>query len=187
MGRKLFSADLINSFVVENFRPYAWSNLWEVTDPEEPIFLENIGKKIGLFYFRFCIRPNDYERKDLRSTNSSVLPAVEITTPYTITIPMLKGNSITKNNIELDKDAKVKWTYVQHLARNVIKTLDQMDTIAESRITSNKQVFGEEKSKETDGWSRVRSYENNDLRNEWTFFKENYYEDLIKTADLTTT
>jgi len=155
--------------------------MWEITDSEVPVYLEDkeeqVIKKIGLFFFRFCVVPNDYERgipfsdNYLPSTNSSVFTAVELTTPYTISIPLMRGDSITKNNLELDRDAKVKWIYTSHVARNVLKTLDILDSITERKVESVKEVFGDDirKVPDGDGWSKLRSYENQDHRSEWSF------------------
>ena len=47
MGRKSFSVDLVNEFVMDNFRPYAWANLWEETEPDE----------LGVFSFLMVVSP----------------------------------------------------------------------------------------------------------------------------------
>ena len=172
MGRKSFAVDLINQFVIDNFIPSAWSNLWEITDPEDPIYLENEQKKKGLFFFRFCIRPNDYHRNEISSSNSALhLPEVKSYSSYTITIPMLKGQTITKRNTILDEDSKLKWVYTSHLARNVISSLELIDSLSSSKINSFREVFGDDKrfNPKSDGWDKVRSYENNELRSAWSF------------------
>ena len=175
MGRKSFAVDLLNQFVIDNFIPYAWSNLWEITDPEETFYLETKQKKIikkqGLFFFRFCVRPNDYHRNDIHSTNAMNLPAVQYSASYTISIPMLVGSSVTKRNTILDEDPKLKWIYTSQLARKVVESLELLETNSGARINTVREVFGDDKkiNSESDGWDKVRSYENNDQRSNWSF------------------
>ena len=82
MGRKSFAVDLINNFVIDNFTPYAWTNLFEVTEPDTR----------GLFNFVMSVRPNDYHRNYIHSTNALDLPQVEYYGSYVITIPLLSSN-----------------------------------------------------------------------------------------------
>jgi len=149
MGRKSFTVELINQFVIDNFTPHAWCKDWEISNPDFR----------GLYYFRMVALPNDYDR---HAFNPS---------PYDIEIPLIKGDAITKNNLDLDTDARVKHTYCNQLSNNVIAGLDKLFSSISIQIHSSKEVFGDDKKivPSGDRWSKLRSYENQDHRSEWSF------------------
>lgn len=149
MAENSFTVDLINQFVIDNFIPYAWCNDWEISDPNE----------FGLYFFRMVFRPNEYDR---HAFNPS---------PYDTEIPLIHGSSITKNKKELESDRRLKYQYCCHLSKNVISELELMGSENPSKINTYKEVFGEDKQILPDGdkWSKLRAYENQDHRSEWSF------------------
>ena len=180
MGRSLCTVDQLNRFVVNALEPFAWSNLWELTEPN----------KLGLFYFIMIVRPNVYERhfvygqqlNDIPSSNSLNpiyredlrYPDADFFSAYGIRIPMILGNSITKNGKELEKDGMCKFQYSKRLAEGVFTALERMEDIAEVQISSAKEVFGLDKSKnpKATGRERVEAFMSGRPKHEWSLLKE---------------
>ena len=87
---------------------------------------------------------------------------------------MWNGNACTKNGIPLNADKSQKFKYHTHLAKSVMTSLEMLGDIAEPKITSPKEVFGEDESVmgQRDGWKKVICY-SSDIdkvnRDQWAF------------------
>tara|TARA_Y100001963_G_scaffold23871_1_gene31800 strand:- start:601 stop:1137 length:537 start_codon:yes stop_codon:yes gene_type:complete len=177
MGRKSYSVDLLNDFVIDNLTPYSWAEHWWRTEAD----------KIGRFRFCMLLEPNDYEHtvsySDLREhishpssntiLNSYVLPEPEYFHTYGISLEMWNGSAITTNGLCLDKDKSKKFKYHTHLAKNVLIALEMLHGIVEPKISSVKEVFGDDiQEGQRDAWKKVISY-STDIdqvkREEWSF------------------
>ncbi len=174
MGRKSRSIDQINSYIIDNLAPYAWSNLWELTDLDSR----------GYFRFIMILRPNEYERhfvyhaKDngmiedhsIPSSNSFDLPDPEYFQSFGICIPMILGSAVTKQGIPLDDDAKSKHTYISRLAKNTYDSIQEMSDVCSPKINSIKEIFGLDRGlfDRATGWERFEAYCAKMPRHVWT-------------------
>ena len=119
MANKSVSIDHINQFIIHNFIPYAWAEMWETT----------MDSKLGDFKFVMCIRPNIIERTEwrsedstsyrIRSTNSFEMPPPEYYSAYCLELPMIRGYVVGKWGKPLDQDSDRKENYVAHMIRNI--------------------------------------------------------------------
>ena len=182
MGRKSYSVDLLNDFVIDNLSPYAWAEHWWRTESD----------KYGRFHFCLLLEPNLYARDYVLDDSyyksgamvsktpsaNSIIGTYELPEPnyfqtYGIYMEMWNGSSITTNGIAIDNDKGKKFKYHTHLAKNVITALDMLVGIAEPKISSAKEVFGEaDVEGQRDAWKKVISY-STDIdkvnREEWSF------------------
>ena len=165
MGRKSFSVDLVNSYVVENFKSFAWCNHYGTTEPQS---------KNGVFFFYVIVHPNDYARPTIPSSNNLMLPEVSVESNYTIFIPMVSGSQQTKNGKPLDKDALLKFRYFRELSENVIRAIDKLDPRTTwSHIDCSSDVFGVNK-----GWERVTAYEIGMQKKYWSILSHKTKEEM---------
>ena len=171
MAMKSWSVETLNSFVMDNFKPYAWCEMWEETIPDRD----------QMFYFRICVRPNTYARTNnyyragmvwehIPASCCLELPEPEFYQSYVFSIPMLKGESI-KNGKRLEHDPQRKFKYWNHLANQSIRSIELLDLDECHGLKSVKEVFGN--NKETTplatGWEKVASYVDGRPRPEWSF------------------
>ena len=175
MGRKSYSVDVLNEFVIDNLTPYAWAHHWWKTEPD----------KSGRFDFCMMLEPNDYHHSisvnqnhiSHPSSNSllscDVLPDPKYFQTYGISISMWNGSACTKNGIPLNADKSQKFKYHTHLAKSVITALDMLVGIAEPKISSVQEVFGEVNLEgQRDAWKKVICYSSDidkSNRDEWSF------------------
>lgn len=170
MGRKCLSVDVLNDFLMDNLRPYAWCNLWEETIPDYA----------GMFYFNMCARPNTYARtnsfyrsgifwEDIPSSNTLELPSAEFHQSYVISIPMLKGDSIKDGKV-IDQHPTRKFKYWNYLANQAIRSIELLD-LDEYPDLVPQEIFGTPKDTSTSatGWEKVDSYIAKAPRPEWSF------------------
>ena len=169
MANTLMSADTINDFVINNFIPYAWANMWETTEWERIRISDSEVRRSGSFSFIMTIRPNIYERKVsydkwtqvIGSTNSYQDLPREYYSSFCIEIPLLCGDYIDPEGRSLNSHTKLKDKYVKHLKNNVWKAVERMWGIAQPVTTKNK-MFGIH-------YSRVKSWMNGEDRKKWAF------------------
>jgi len=170
MGRKCLSVDVLNNFLMDNLKPYAWCNLWEETIPD----------KGGMFYFNMCARPNTYSRtnnfyrsgvfwEDIPASCSLELPSAEFYQSYVISIPMLKGSSLKDGKL-IDYHPTRKFKYWNHLANQAVRSLELLDLDEHPEVIPQ-EVFGTPKgmSSSATGWEKVDAYISHAPRPEWSF------------------
>ena len=68
MANTLMSADTINDFVISNFTPYAYANMWETTDWERI----RVGENDGILFDGFK-EPNIYSFLDSRTDKQKTI------------------------------------------------------------------------------------------------------------------
>ena len=167
MGRKSFSVDLVNEFVMDNFRPYAWANLWEETEPD----------RLGIFNFLMVVSPQLEDSYKLPSSNSLVIMSPEFYGCDVINIPMVRASSRiwytrqrTKNHI-----SQLRCEYRDYLATACMNALDFMEISLRSRLKSKRSVFGTRHSdgskltKHQGRWAKLLAYERGEPRENWSF------------------
>ena len=173
MGRKLSSVDLVNKFVMANFKPYAWCHQHGTTEPYQN----------GVFFFYMTVMANDYDRPTLPASNNLMLPETLVESNYTIFIPMVSGSQLTKNNKPLDRDSLLKFRYYKELAANVIRAIDKLDPRTTwSHIECSTEVFGLNKDKNptASGWERVKAFEIGMPKIHWSFLSHKTQEEYEK-------
>lgn len=167
MGRKSFSVDLVNEFVMDNFRPYAWANLWEETEPDE----------LGVFSFLMVVSPQFEDSYKTSSSNSMVILNPEFYGCDVINIPMVRDGSWiwykrerTKNHI-----SQLKGEYRDYLATACMGALNFMEINRTRLIQSKRDVFGtlhsgnlNQVDHETK-WGKLLAYERGEPRENWSF------------------
>ncbi len=162
----------INNFIIDNFIPHAWAEMWE---------LDGIDTD-DVFRFVMEVRPNCYERiryegsKRLftsrhQDSNGRAggkywqyqLPHHEHDSEYRIRIPMILENSTTKNGKLIDEDKKMKDTYLNHLAKSALEESQKLENPPPFEINKSRDiVFGKYLSK-------VKAYIKNNPREQWAF------------------
>jgi len=173
--KRSYSCDDLNQFVIENFLPYAWSGLWEQTEPE------SWNSVNGYFDFLMTVRPNLSHNKysygnityQTYSSNSLTLEDDSLVKDNVIKIPMIKGNAITKNGIPLDDDHRLKYIYAGWLAKYTVSQIEILDPECCYQIDNPREIFGDNKDKDPDGdpWWRFNSYLNGNDISEWSFLQ----------------
>ena len=174
MARKSYSVELINSYIIDNLTPYAWSNLWETTESD----------KRGLFYFLMIVRPNDYERKHslhqqthlCPSSNSLDFPDTDYFQIFGVKIPMITGDAITKRGKTLDDDARSKYDYRQHLAKLTFEALQEIEPNDSLNITAATEIYGFDRKKVdgATGFERVDAYEAGMPKHIWSLVRRDH-------------
>ena len=159
------SADLINEFVISNFTPYAWSNMWETTE------VVRYGSNKGSYKFLMMIRPNIIERQEfhepsgqimkLRSSNSGYNLPAEYYSGYCIEIPMVCGDAVTKNGKTINQDSIMKHRYIRQMKRYIWFGIGNLHGIAQPMCDEG-SLFGSH-------YSKVKSWLDGDSRSEWGF------------------
>jgi len=178
MAKKSWLVETLNNFVMDNFKPYSWCDMWEETIPD----------KNQMFYFKMVVRPNIYDRtprsefggsffygtgnywKHIPSSCSLELPDPEFYQSFVISIPMLKGDSI-KDGKQLEQDPQRKFKYWNHLAVQSIRSKELLDLEEMQELESPKEIFGNNRETTTNsnGWEKVQSYVSGAPRQEWSF------------------
>jgi hypothetical protein len=174
MVMKSWSVETLNNFVMDNFIPYAWCNMWEETNP---------GKD-GIFYFRAYVNPNTYARTNnfyrsgvfwehIPAACSLEIPDSEFYQSYVIQIPMLLGDSI-KGEKKLEDDPQRKFKYWKHLAKQSIRSLQLLDLDDWQPLKNPQEIFGNNKqtTPSSNGWEKVAAYVLGKPREQWTFISE---------------
>jgi len=176
MGRKSYSVDLLNDFVIDNLIPYAWADHYWRTEAD---------RHNGMFYFCMLLEPNQYEHTltdEFRgishpSSNtiltSYVLPDPSYFRTYGICIAMWNGSAITNSGVPIDCDKSGKFNYKKHLAKSVLTSLEMMGDLVTPKVTCVDEVFGSvNTATQNNGWKKVISY-STDIdkvkRDEWSF------------------
>ena len=173
MANTLMSADCINDFVISNFIPYAWADMWETTEwkrlrveGEPP---NTTVRRSGSYSFIMTIRPNIYERKVsydkwtyvIGSTNSYQDLPREYYSSFCIEIPLLCGDYLDPQGRSLNNNTKLKDKYVKHLKNHVWDAVHSMHGIAQP-VTTKEKMFGVH-------YSKVKSWAKGEDRKEWAF------------------
>ena len=175
MANKSCSIESINKFIIDNFIPYAWADMWE---------LEGIDTN-NVFRFRMEVRPNYYERMkwdEYISLNDRIhphhyrntcaiaggkywqhqLPPVSLDSDYRICIPMVLDR-ITKKGIRFGKDKKLKYHYCSTLSVRALTESQKLDNPPPFELNNSREiVFGKNLSK-------VKSYIKGNPRKDWAF------------------
>ena len=177
MARKSYAIDLVNQYIIDNFRPFAWCHQFGTTEPDQ---------KTGIYFFHMTVVANAYDRPTLPSANNLLLPELVVENNYTIFIPLVSGSTLTKNGKTLDKDPVLKFRYCRELSENVIRAIDKLDPRTTwSHIDSSSEVFGTNKHNKSGagGWEKVMAYEAGLPRKYWSFLsrksKEEYEKQII--------
>ena len=178
MARKSWGVEILNNFVIDNLKAYAWCNLWEVTPPD----------KNHRFDFKMCVRPNTYDRtpksefggsfhygsnqywKHIPSSNSLEFPDAEFFQSYALAISMLGGES-ERGGKCLDNDPQRKFKYWNYLANQCIRAIELIDLEDRDQTTNVKEVFGynKETTPNANGWEKVSAYAVGSPREQWAF------------------
>jgi len=177
MARKSWSIDLVNQYVIDNFKPFAWCHQFGKTEPDQ---------KTGIYFFHMTVVANSYDRPTLPSANNLLLPELVVENNYTIFIPLVSGSTLTKNGKPLDKDPVLKFRYFRELSANVIRAIDKLDPRTTwSHIECSAEVFGTNKNTKAGacGWEKVMAYEAGLPKKYWSFLsrksKEEYEKQII--------
>jgi len=163
------SADTINDFVINNFIPYAWANMWETTEWKRIRISDSEVRRSGSFSFIMTMRPNIYESwkvstghwELLGSTNSYQDLPREYYSSYCIEIPLICGDYIDPQGRSLNNNTKLKDKYVKHLKNHVWSAVERMHGIAQP-VTTREKMFGVH-------YSKVKSWLKGEDRKEWAF------------------
>ena len=169
MANTLMSADTINDFVISNFTPYAWSNMWETTDWQRIRVDDGGVKRSGSYSFIMTMRPNVYESwkvstghwELLGSTNSYQDLPREYYSSFCLEIPLICGDYLDPQGRSLNNNSKLKHKYLKHLKNHVWSAVEMMHGIAQP-ITTKEKMFGVH-------FSKVKSWANGEDRKEWAF------------------
>ena len=170
MANSSVSVDSINDFVIQNFIPYAWSNMWS-SSKEDGVRYSDEGKRLDVISFIMMIRPNDVERNEfnhnigliekLHSSNYGDFLPSEYYSCYCLEIHMIRGDAITKNGIQLNSDSKLKNRYSKHLTSSIWDSIKKLDSdVLPIRGKSN--LFGPH-------YSRVKMMMEGKPRKDWSF------------------
>jgi len=170
MGRKSFSVDLINDFIIDNFRPYAWCNMWEETEPDE----------LGVFSFVMVVSPHLEDAYRLPSSNNLVITHPEFYGCNVINIPMVKEHSLIWRHQKRSKNhiSQLKGKYRDCLILLSLRALDNMEISSIKRKHCKRQVFGSLNpagtavSSHQKRWAKLLAYERGEPRENWSFIPE---------------
>ena len=169
MANTLMSADTINDFVISNFIPYAWANMWETTEWQRLRVGDNEVRQSGSYSFIMTMRPNVYERKVsydkwtyvIGSTNSYQDLPREYYSSYCLEIPLICGDYVDPQGRSLNNNTKLKDKYVKHLKNHVWSAVERMHGIAQP-VTTKQKMFGVH-------YSKVKSWASGEDRKNWAF------------------
>lgn len=167
MGRKSFSVDLINDFIMDNFRPYAWCDMWEETEPDE----------LGVFSFVMVVSPHLEDAYRLPSSNNLVISYPEFYGCNVINIPMVKEHSLIWRPQERSDNhiSQLKGKYRDYLILSTLRALDNLEISTVNRKHCKRQVFGSlapagnAMSSHQARWAKLLAYERGETRKNWSF------------------
>jgi len=172
MGRKSFSVDLMNDFIIDNFRPHSWCNMWEETEPD----------RLGVFSFVMVVSPHLEDAYRLPSSNNLVITHPEFYGCNVINIPMVKEHSLIWRHQKRSKNhiSQLKGKYRDCLILFSLRALDNMEISSINRKHYKRQVFGSLNpagtavSTHQARWEKLLAYERGEPRENWSFIPEDY-------------